>query len=83
MELVHAVWLVAAQRIILSQCVSVEIARQQNAAEIRMTIEDHSEQIECLALMPIGGLPKCRDGRDVRIVLAQKNFQPKSVVMLG
>ena len=43
-SLVHAVRLVAAQRIILSQCVAVKIGRQKNTAQVRMSVKNDAEQ---------------------------------------
>src|SRR6476661_11250390 len=68
---IHAVRLVASQRVILSQRVPVEIRRQQYAAQIGMAIENDAEQIECLTLVPVGRLPKVRDRPHVGSVLTQ------------
>src|SRR5207237_4051590 len=78
-KLLHAVRLVTAQRKILSQGVTLPIVGQQNSPQIRMPIEDHSEQIICFPFVPISRAPDAGNRRHMSIVLVQYDFQPNPV----
>ena len=53
---------------------SLPIVRQQNAAEIRMPIENHTEEIECLPLVPVRCSPNACDTRHVSVFLIQQHL---------
>src|SRR5580658_5248065 len=57
--------LVAVDRIIFAQRMTVPIERHQNARHVRMIAEGDAEQIEHLAFMPVGGAPDAINGVDL------------------
>ena len=46
-----------------------------------MAIEDHSNEIKCFTLVPVGRFPKVRDRVDMSIVLRKEYFQTEPLVM--
>ena len=71
---VQAIRFVAAERIIFSQSMPIEITRQQDSTQVRMTVKDHSEEVVSLTLVPIGCFPKIADRRNMRVVLHDSNL---------
>src|SRR5919107_532662 len=78
----QAVRLVAAQREVLAERVPLPVVGQEDAAQVRVTVEDDAEHVERLALVPVGRAPDGNDGRDVRVLLVQENFQAQAVEAL-
>src|SRR5258708_3379818 len=62
---------------------TLPVIRQKNAAQIRMTIKDHAEQIKSLSLVPIRGPPNATHGRNMDVVLAQYHFQTNPLIVGG
>src|SRR5438876_4953688 len=82
-NLSQAVRLISTQRKVLAQRMTFPIIRQKYAAQIRVPIEDHAEQIVCLALVPVCRTPNCRNGRHMNVVVVQYDFQPQSMMPGG
>src|ERR1700754_3768766 len=80
LRLLQTIWLVTSQRKILAQRVSLPIVRQQNAAQIRMSVEDDAKQIKRLALVPIRGAPHAGNGRHVRVFFTQHDLQTHAMM---
>ena len=59
----------------------VEIGRQQNSPQVRVSVKYDADQIVSFALVPIRRPPDMRYSRNVSVVLAQKHFQPQTIVM--
>jgi hypothetical protein len=53
---------------------SLPIIRQQDAAQVRVLVEDHSEQVVSLSFMPVRGAPDARDARYVQVVFIEQYF---------
>ena len=60
-----------------------ETVVRQDAAQIRMTLEQDAEEIEGLALVPVGSTPDIDDGwHDRRIIYAGVDTQTQTVIVL-
>src|SRR6185436_8546307 len=70
-DLLKAIRFVTPQWKIFAQCMSLPIVGQQDPSQIRMAVEDHAKQIECLALVPVCCLPNARHARHVRVFFIQ------------
>src|SRR5882762_10489723 len=57
LKLFQTVRFITSQRKILSQRMALPVVRQENAAQVRMTVKDHAEQIISLSLVPIRRSP--------------------------
>ena len=53
---------------------SLPIVRQQNPPQIRMTVENHAEQIVSFAFVPVCSSPYAGDGWHVNVFLVQQNL---------
>ena len=60
---------------------SLPIVGQENAAQVRMIIKNHSEQVVSFSFVPIGCAPDAGNTRHVRIILTQHYFQTHSVML--
>ena len=55
--------------------------RQKDATQVRVAVEDHSEEIKGLALVPVGCAPDARHSLNVRVVIVQENFQSQAMIL--
>ena len=62
---------------------ALPVVRQKNAAQIRMTVKDHTEQIVSLSLVPIRRPPNSRDCLDMNIVLGKHHLETNSMMLCG
>src|SRR5436190_19630020 len=83
LRLLQTIWLIASQRKILAQRVALPVVRQQDAAQIGVTVEDHAKQIKRFALVPIRGAPNPSHTRHVRVVVIQQDLQTQPVIFGG
>src|SRR5712691_2672586 len=80
LKLLQRIRLIAAQRKILAQGVSLPIVRQKNPAQVRMSIKNYSKEIKRFALVPVGCAPHGGNGRNVRIVFVQHDLQAQAMM---
>ena len=59
------------------------IFRKQDAPQVGMSVENHSEQVVSFAFVPVGCPPHTRDCGNAWIVFGQLNFQPQPVKLRG
>src|SRR6185503_3368483 len=64
---------------ILAKRMSRPVLRHQDAAEVRMVLEGHAQEVEHLALLPVGGAPHVRDRRNDRVVAARVHLEHEVV----
>src|SRR5712691_3369237 len=81
--LFQAIRFIASQRKIFSERVALPIIRQEDATQIGMSVENHTKQIVCFALVPVRRPPHARDGRHVNIVFVQQHLQAQAMVLCG
>ena len=62
---------------------ALPVVRQQYATQVRMSVEDNTEEIVSFALMPVCRAPNAGNGRHVNVAFIQKDFQPEPVVLRG
>ena len=62
---------------------ALPVVRQKDAAQIRMTVKDHTEQIVSLSLVPIGRPPNSRDCLDMNLVFAEHYLETNSMMLCG
>src|SRR5689334_14550359 len=72
-RLSQRVWFISSQRKILSQCVSLPIIWQENAAQIGMSVKNDAKQIVGFALVPIRRPPDSCDSRHMRVFFVQQD----------
>ena len=60
---------------------ALPIVGQKNSSQVRMAVEDDAEQIERFAFVPVGCAPDAGDGRHVRVVFVQQNFQTQAMML--
>src|SRR5436190_22913225 len=75
----QAIRLIPSQRKIFSQRMPLPIVGQQDAAQIRMLVEDHTEQIVGLAFMPVGSAPDTGNAWHMWVFLVQKYLEPDAM----
>src|ERR1051326_1182868 len=81
--LFQTVRFVTSQGKIFTQSVALPVIRQKNAAQIRMIVKDHTEQIKGLALVPIRGSPDSGHSRHVQVFFVQQNLQTQTLICPG
>src|SRR5881409_2575304 len=69
-------------RVVFPQRVAFPIFRHHDATEVRMVPKSDAEQVEHLALIPIGGAPNRSHRIDFRLIAGQGAFQSYPLVAL-
>ena len=59
---------------------SLPIFRQENAAQVRVSIENHAHQVKRLPFMPICRAPNTGYCRNVGVLLVHQNFQTNAMI---
>src|SRR5262245_8763422 len=67
-------------RIVLAQGVPLPVLGQQDAAEVRMPVEDHAQQVVALALHPVGAAIDGGEGGTVRRASGQRRAHEEGEV---
>src|SRR5204862_1011729 len=71
---------VSGNGIVLAQRVPFPVVGQHDAAQVGMVAEVDAEQVERLALEPVGRAPHCRDRVNLRIFAAQAAFEAQPLI---
>src|SRR5919197_3380346 len=66
---------------VLAQRMPRPVLRHEDAAEVRVALEDDTEEVEDLALLPVGVAPHARHGGDDRVVARSVDLSREEVVV--
>src|SRR6267143_2296316 len=80
LKLLQRIRLVATQRKILPQRVSLPVVRQKNPAQVRMSIKNYSKEIKRFALVPVGSAPHACNRWHVNVFFVKHDLQAQAMM---